>query len=138
MTGDAIPFPPAPTASATARATLVSALERLEETLDMETSAFAERRPLDLPEINRRKNRGLLELSRAARQLPPEAGLGADTALAARLTRLRGKLAENQHVLAVHLAAAQEVGAILDRALRDAESDGTYSARAPSPYEAAP
>jgi len=31
-------------------------------------------------------------------------------------------------VLRMHLAAAQEVAAVISRAIQDAESDGTYSA----------
>ncbi|QTL04301.1 hypothetical protein J5J86_02840 [Aquabacter sp. L1I39] len=106
-----------------ALATLVSALERLEELVDQETEALRLRAPLDLADINRRKSRSLLELSRAARGVDVRQG----DLLQERLDRLRGKLVDNQGVLSLHLAAAQEVGAILDQALRDAESDGTYS-----------
>lgn len=106
-----------------ALATLVSALDRLEELVDHETEALRLRAPLDLADINRRKSRSLLELSRAARGVD----IGRSDGLQARLDRLRVKLADNEGVLALHLSAAQEVGAILDQALRDAESDGTYS-----------
>lgn len=106
-----------------ALATLVSALDRLEELVDQETEALRLRVPLDLADINRRKSRSLLELSRAARGVD----IGRSDALQARLDRLSVKLADNRNVLSLHLSAAQEVGAILDQALRDAESDGTYS-----------
>ncbi|WP_454916052.1 hypothetical protein [Xanthobacter sediminis] len=105
-------------------ATLLSAIERLEDTIDAETSAFETRTPFDIEEINRRKSRCLLELSRAVRALPP----GGDPELAERVAGLRQKLERNSYVLSVQLAAAQEVGAILDRAMRESESDGTYSA----------
>ena len=111
-------------APAPARATLLSAVERLEETLDLENAAYEARAPLDLDEINRRKSRGLLELTRAARQLPA----GPDGDAAARLAALRAKLERNQYLLSVRLAAAREVSGILDHALREAESDGTYGA----------
>lgn len=104
-------------------ATLVSALDRLEETIDIENASFEARGPIDLAEINRRKSRALLELSRAARGLPDRL----DAATAARLARLKTKLDRNQYVIALRIAAAREVGAILDRALAEAESDGTYS-----------
>lgn len=104
-------------------ATLISALDRLEETIDLENAAFEARGPLDLAEINRRKSRALLELSRAARGLPERL----DAATAHRLARLKVKLDRNQYVIALRIAAAREVGAILDRALAEAESDGTYS-----------
>ena len=104
---------------------LISALDRLEETIDMENAAFEERGALDLVEINRRKSRALLELSRVARGLPDQL----DAATAGRLARLKAKLDRNQYVIALRIAAAREVGAILDRALAEAESDGTYSAQ---------
>lgn len=106
-----------------ALATLVSALERLEDLVDQETDALRRRVPLDLADINRRKSRSLLELSRAARGVE----IRQTDALQQRLDRLREKLSDNQAVVSLHLAAAQEVGAILDQALREAESDGTYS-----------
>lgn len=105
-------------------ATLISALDRLEEIIDVENAAFDERGALDLVEINRRKSRALLELSRAARGLPNRL----DAAVAGQLARLKAKLDRNQYVIALRIAAAREVGAILDRALAEAESDGTYSA----------
>jgi len=120
--------------AAPARATLISTIERLEEIIDIENAAYEARTPLDLDEINRRKSRGLLELTRAARQLP-DAGerpggdlLGGDRLAGERLAALRGKLERNQYLLSVRLAAAREVSGILDHALRAAESDGTYSA----------
>jgi len=105
-------------------ATLLSAIDRLEETIDAETTAFETHTPFDIEETNRRKSRCLLELSRAVRVLPP----GEDAALAERVAGLKQKLERNSYVLSVQLAAAQEVASILDRAMREAESDGTYSA----------
>ncbi len=105
-------------------ATLISALDRLEEIIDLENAAFEARGALDLVEINRRKSRALLELSRVARGLPDRL----DAATAGRLARLKAKLDRNQYVIALRITAAREVGAILDRALAEAESDGTYSA----------
>lgn len=107
-------------------ATLVSAIDHLEDALDTETTAFETREPLDIVESNRRKSRCLLELSRAARELPAVV----DRELVERVAGLKKKLERNSYVLSVQLAAAQEVAAILDRAMRDAESDGTYSANA--------
>lgn len=119
-------FPGAVGPGAPARATLVSALDRLDEILDTENAAFLTGAALDLEEINRRKTRSLLELSRAARALP----VGEDAALAARIGRLKEKLDQNRYLVSVQLTAAQEVGRILDGALREADSDGTYSAHA--------
>ncbi|MCK0207932.1 hypothetical protein MWN33_07780 [Starkeya koreensis] len=103
---------------------LEGVLDRLEETLTLETDALRNRHLLDFEEISRRKSRSLLELSRAVRTLPGTL----EGALLARLARLRATLTANRDLLELHLAAAQEVAAILGEALRAAESDGTYSA----------
>lgn len=110
-------------------ATLISALDRLEEIIDLENAAFEARGALDLVEINRRKSRALLELSRVMRGLPERL----DAGTAARLARLKAKLDRNLYVIALRIAAAREVGAILDRALAEADSDGTYSAHSAHP-----
>jgi hypothetical protein len=44
-----------------------------------------------------------------------------------RLAGLRAKLDVNRAVLETHLAAVREVATVLADAIRDAESDGTYS-----------
>ncbi|WGD28568.1 hypothetical protein AncyloWKF20_12165 [Ancylobacter sp. WKF20] len=102
---------------------LLGLLDRLEDAIEQESEALRHRLPLDFDEMNRRKSRSLLELSRAARALPA----ALDGSALERLANLRGKLLRNQELLALHLAAAQEVASILGTALRDAESDGTYS-----------
>ncbi|MEP9375448.1 hypothetical protein ABLE91_01945 [Aquabacter sp. CN5-332] len=106
-----------------ASSTLTSALERLEELVREESHALRMRTPIDFAEISRRKSRSLLELSRVARAVPPRL----DAGTAERVRALREELQQNFELLGVHLAAAQEVGTILHGALRDAESDGTYS-----------
>ncbi|MBS9479291.1 hypothetical protein KIP89_19460 [Ancylobacter sp. VKM B-3255] len=98
-------------------------LDRLEDAVEQENEALHLRLPIDLEEITRRKSRSLLELSRAARALPA----ALDGTTLERLAQLRGKLLRNQELLGLHLSAAQEVASILGTALRDAESDGTYS-----------
>lgn len=103
---------------------LEGVLDRLEATVELESQALTERRTVDFEEINRRKSRSLLELSRAVRALPDRV----DGPLGTRLARLRAALLRNHDLLKIHLGAAQEVAAILDDALREAESDGTYSA----------
>ncbi|TDT88870.1 MULTISPECIES: hypothetical protein [Azorhizobium] len=104
-------------------ATLVSSLDRLEIVIDQETAALEAHQPVDLAEMNRRKSRSLLELSRALRGLPDDV----DSSLGERLTGIKAKLTRNCEVLAMHLAAAREITTILNGALRAAESDGTYS-----------
>ncbi|WP_425104795.1 hypothetical protein [Ancylobacter sp.] len=110
-----------------ALATLKGLLDRLEETVKEETSALAQRRPLDFEEINRRKSRSLLELTRAIRSLPEAFDAAREGGLSARLARLRAGLEANQDMLRIHLSAAQEIAALLGREMGEAESDGTYS-----------
>jgi hypothetical protein len=107
-----------------APAPLDRVIERLEEVVEQETAALRSRRAIDLKDFNNRKSQGLLELNRALRGLdgPPK-----DKGVLARLAGLRAKLDVNRAVLEMHLAAVREVATVLADAIRDAESDGTYS-----------
>lgn len=117
--------PPAvPAVDAAMEAALRDSIDRLEEVVDEETTALVTRSGLDLNEFNRRKSRSLLELTRLSRAVAGKA-LGAD--LGQRLSRVGDKLERNQELLRMHLAAAQEVAGLISEALREAESDGTYS-----------
>lgn len=100
------------------------AVERLQEVVDQETAALRSRQPVDLKVFNDRKSQGLLELTRAMRRLD---GPPTDQALLASLTGLRAKLETNRAVLAMHLEAVREISTIMVDAMREAESDGTYS-----------
>ncbi len=113
----------APPVRAPELASLISSLDRLESVVDQETAALEARQPIDLQEMNRRKSRSLLELSRAARILPDRVA----PELQDRVSGLRTKLQRNCEVLAMHLEAAREISSILNGALRAAESDGTYT-----------
>ena len=101
-----------------------SAIERLEEAVEQETAALQRRAVVDLKEFNDRKSRGLLELTRAMRQIDSAVP---DQLLVARLARLRAKLEVNGAVLKLHLDAVREVSATMAEAMRNADSDGTYS-----------
>lgn len=106
-------------------ASLVRTIERLEEALEHETAGLRSRAPIDLKDFNNRKTHGLLELTRVMRhldrdKLPPS--------VAARLVALRRSLEINQRVVRMHLEAVREVSTIVADAIREAESDGTYSA----------
>ncbi len=93
--------------------------------VEQETLALKGNKAIDLADFSRRKSHGLLDLTRGLR------GLDASTAkglIEKRLRPLRVKLADNSAALRRHLDAVQEVSAILARAIRDGESDGTYSA----------
>lgn len=104
---------------------LSGALDRLEETIDLETAALQGGTVVDLDEFNRRKSQSLLELSRVMRVLPPARPIDAD--IAARLSTMQDKLLRNQAALEVHLAAVREIADTVSHAIQDAESDGTYS-----------
>lgn len=101
-----------------------SAIERLEEAVEQETAALNMRAGVDLREFNDRKSQGLLELTRAMRHIE---GTAPEPALVTRLARLRSKLDRNSVALKMHLDAVREISAVMADAMRDAESDGTYS-----------
>jgi len=99
-------------------------IERLEDAVDQETAALKGRAVADLREFNNRKSQGLLELSRSLRHFQ---GAPPSNAVLARLAGLREKLDANRAVLKLHMEAVREVSTIMADAIRDAESDGTYS-----------
>jgi hypothetical protein len=102
-----------------------SAVERLEQVIDLETKVLNEHKSADLREFNRRKSHGLLELNHAIRAL----GDMASTEEVRRyLARLRDKLDTNRTVLRTHLQAVREIAAIITRVIEENDSDGTYSA----------
>ena len=103
---------------------LRSAAARLVNILEHETTALRQRRPLILDELSDRKNQVLLELTRLDKGLNREA---LDPELASRLSDLRDRLEGNRSLLELHLRAVRSVADILATAIRDAESDGTYS-----------
>ena len=105
---------------------IFDAIDRLERLIDAETQALSACQPLDYREFNDRKSQILLELTRAARNLG-DAEL--DATAASRLREVRAKLADNQAALATHLKAAKAISSLIAGAIRDRESDGTYSNR---------
>ena len=100
------------------------AIEYLGIIVDQETNALRTRAAIDLAEFNTRKNQGLLELNRALRAL--DAG-ATSRSVASRLADLRAKLDINRALLKTHLEAVREVASVVADAIRDSESDGTYS-----------
>ena len=110
-------------------AALVDALDRVEQVIDAETVALRGLKVVDLRDFNNRKSRGLLDLTRAIRALD---GAELDAVASARLKILRAKLEANQAALSMHLSAAREITQTVARAIRDAESDGTYSNAGPA------
>jgi hypothetical protein len=104
---------------------------RLLQLLERENTALRTRQPVDMDDLCNRKNQALLELSRIGRRVESDA---VDDHLRAILAELRRRLDENQSVLKLHLQAVGEVADILATAIRDAESDGTYSTGGYSRY----
>ena len=100
-------------------------IQRLEEVVDQETAALKSRKQVDLKDFNDRKSHALLDLSRALRQM--QAGGANQAYLKNRLAELRAKLEVNRRVLQMHLEAVREVSTTLADAIREQDSDGTYS-----------
>ena len=107
-----------------ASAALERCIARLEDVVDHETAALKGRAAVDLREFNNRKSQGLLDLSRCLRLFQ---GAAPSKAALARLAGLRAKLDTNRAVLELHLDAVREISTVMSDAIRDAESDGTYS-----------
>ena len=57
--------------------------------------------------------------------------LGGEVEITEEVQRLRQKLERNRAVLEMHYDAVREVASIIVKAVRDAESDGTYSGLSP-------
>lgn len=104
---------------------LMKSLDRLEETLDLETEALLVRDLSNLEEFNRRKSQSLLEISRLVRTVESAA---LDVKATKRLQELRAKIDRNQEILERHMRAVQEIANIVSSAIQHADSDGTYSA----------
>ncbi len=119
----AVPFAAAPGARG-ATAMIAVTIQRLEEIVDQETMALRSGKTVNLKEFNDRKSQALLELTRASRQMQ---GGAPDPALAKLVGALKVKLAVNQAALKMHLEAVREISTSLSDAIRQAESDGTYT-----------
>lgn len=103
---------------------ILSVIERLKATIDEETESLKLRTPIDFDGFGRRKNRGLLELTRAMRVMQ---GIDVDPRVVSCLSGLRASLLENQAALRIQLDAVREVSAILAKSIQEVESDGTYT-----------
>ncbi|MGM4924898.1 hypothetical protein AB8A31_18505 [Tardiphaga sp. 804_B3_N1_9] len=102
----------------------LTAIDRLKATIDEETEKLEVRAVVDFDGFSQRKNRGLLELTRAMRLTQD---IKNDPRVAPQLTLLRASLIRNQAALQIHLDAVREVSAIIARSIQEVESDGTYS-----------
>jgi hypothetical protein len=114
--------PPPPSVSA-----FLAVVDRVEAIVDAETQALTRNIPADMTEIGNRKRQGLLDMSRTLKAAVAE-GPRAD--IRDRLASFSTKLDRNRKVLGAQLLAVREIAEIVAQTLRDAESDGTYSASA--------
>ncbi len=102
----------------------LAAIERLKATIDEETTKLESRAVVDFDTFSQRKNRGLLELTRAIRLT---FDIQADPRVTPQLVQLRASLIRNQAALQIHLDAVREVSAIIAKSIQEVDSDGTYS-----------
>ena len=114
---------PQPVASPPVAAAL-PIVERLRQTVEAETADIQARRPVSYEAYSFRKNQGLLELNRLVSSLDSTALAGP---LGEALADLQAKLEINRRALAVQLKACSAVSEIIARAIRDGQSDGTYT-----------
>lgn len=103
---------------------LIRTIVGLETVVEEETQALQLRQPVDLDVFSNRKSQGLMELNRSMQHID---GPRHRTELAPRLDSLRSKLAANQAALKLHLEAVREISGIIANAIREQDSDGTYS-----------
>lgn len=106
---------------------LLAAIRRLEAIVEEETVALATGKKIDFDDFSARKSRGMLEFVRLMRA---RMHLGGEAEITEEVQRLREKLERNRSILEMHYDAVREVATIIVRAIREAESDGTYSGRA--------
>lgn len=122
--------------SATSEAAPILALvRRLTDILEQEAEQLEKNELGNLSQFIDQKSRSLFDLSRALVLHPDTRGIAG---LDDELGKLRRAFEGNRAMLGVHLAAVQEVTEVIAAAMRQAESDGTYStriARVPAPAE---
>jgi hypothetical protein len=106
---------------------LLSSIRRLENIVEEETTALATGQKVDFDDFSARKSRSMLEFVRLMRA---RMHLGGETEITEQIQRLREKLERNRSLLEMHYDAVREVAAIIVRAIKESESDGTYTGRA--------
>ena len=106
---------------------LLAAIRRLESIVEEETAALATGKKIDFDDFSARKSRSMLEFVRLMRA---RMHLGAEVEVTEEIQRLREKLERNRSLLEMHYDAVREVASIIVRAIKDADSDGTYTGRA--------
>ncbi|MFK4722295.1 hypothetical protein ABIE89_003395 [Bradyrhizobium niftali] len=105
---------------------LLAAIRRLEAIVEEETVALATGKKIDFDDFSARKSRSMLEFVRLMRA---RMHLGSEVEITEEIQRLREKLERNRSILEMHYDAVREVATIIVKAIRDADSDGTYTGR---------
>jgi hypothetical protein len=100
-------------------------VERLRRTAAAETEDITRGRPVPYEAYSVSKNQGLLELNRL---LPALEGATPGGPLRDALVDLAGALDANRRALGIQLKASIAVAEIIAKAIRDGQSDGTYTA----------
>ena len=103
---------------------LLAAIRRLENVVEEETVALETGTKIDFDDFSARKSRSMLEFVRLMRA---QIYLGGEAEVREEVQRLRQKLERNRKILEMHYDAVREVATIIVRAIREAESDGTYA-----------
>lgn len=106
---------------------LLAAIRRLAGIVEEETVALAAGQKIDFDEFSARKSRSMLEFVRLMRA---RMHLGGEVEITEEIQRLREKLERNRSILEMHYDAVREVAGIIVKAIKEAESDGTYTGRA--------
>lgn len=105
---------------------IIAIIRRLIEVLDQETKQLERNEVDNLSHFIDQKSRSLLELNRALSEQKSPAGIpGLDD----ELVRLRKAFESNREMLGIHMASVQEITEVIATAMRQADSDGTYSTR---------
>ncbi|MEY9283725.1 hypothetical protein [Bradyrhizobium yuanmingense] len=105
---------------------LLAAIRRLAGIVEEETTALATGQKIDFDDFSARKSRSMLEFVRLMRA---RMHLGGEVEITEEIQRLRDKLERNRSILEMHYDAVREVASIVVKAVKDAESDGTYTGR---------
>ncbi|SFI19710.1 flagellar biosynthesis protein FlgN [Bradyrhizobium sp. cf659] len=105
---------------------LLAAIRRLEGIVEEETVALATGKKIDFDDFSARKSRSMLEFVRLMRA---RMHLGSEVEITEEIQRLREKLERNRSILEMHYDAVREVATIIVKAIREADSDGTYTGR---------
>lgn len=106
---------------------LLAAIRRLEGIVEEETIALTTGQKIDFDDFSARKSRSMLEFVRLMRV---RMHLGGEVEVTEQIQQLREKLERNRSVLEMHYDAVREVAGIIVKAIKEAESDGTYTGRA--------